>query len=50
MQDTLQAYIPNKAVSQVLELLKHDTLKNKLLWFSWTYFINTDFLKANKIL
>lgn len=30
MQDTLQAYIPNKAVSQVLELLKHDNLVVKV--------------------
>ncbi len=30
MQDTLQAYIPNKAIPQVLELLKHDNLVVKV--------------------
>ena len=30
MQDILQAYIPNKSVSQVLELLKHDNLVVKV--------------------
>lgn len=34
----------------VLELLKHDTLKNKFLWFSWTYFINANFIKKNNLL
>ncbi len=30
MQDTLQTYIPNKAIPQVLELLKHDHLVVKV--------------------
>lgn len=30
MQETLQAYIPNQAISQVLELLKHDHLVVKV--------------------
>lgn len=34
----------------VLDLLKHDTLKNKLLWFSWTYFYKSEFLKPNSLI
>lgn len=35
---------------QILELLRRDTLHNKLLWFSWSYFYKTSFLKDNALL
>src|SRR5690606_32832967 len=42
----------NEKVShqRILEFLKTDTLHNKLLWFSWSYFYKTSFLKDNKLL
>ncbi|QLE02796.1 glycosyltransferase family 2 protein [Galbibacter sp. BG1] len=35
---------------EILEILKEDTLGNRLLWFSWSYFYKTSFLKENNLL
>ena len=35
---------------EILKILEKNTLHNKLLWFSWSYFYNTNFLKTNRLL
>ncbi|MFH4969057.1 glycosyltransferase [Gaetbulibacter sp. M240] len=53
LEDKRQSVLPKNTIlnhSDILELLKYDTVKNKFLWFSWTYFIKTSFLMKNNIL